>query len=253
MLARQRQAEILARVNAAGAVRVADLARDLRVAEETIRRDLDRLDREGKVVRTHGGALPARDVSHDLPFEARSSAHRDEKVSIARHALQHVSQQDVIALDASSTVHELARILPDMPITVVTNALPATAILLARPRIRVLSTGGFLDTRSRSWLGSFAEHALDRVNINKLFMSAKGVDLTRGLSEVDDAQARVKRRMMDLAEQVFLLVDHSKFGERAAVHQADLGEVDVLITDGAIDAAVAEDLRRLGLTVETAA
>jgi len=252
MLPEQRHREILGRLATTGAVRVADLARALGVAEETIRRDLERLSQEGWLVRTHGGALPNRDVSRDDPFEVRSGAQHEQKKAIARQALRHVSEGDVIALDASSTVHELARILPDTPLTVVTNALPASAVLLPRANIRVLSTGGFLDNASRSWLGWLAEHALERVNINKFFMSSKGVDPTRGLSEVDDAQARVKRRMMELADQIYLLADSSKLGGRAAVFLADIHEVDVLITDGGADPATLESLAAAGVKVEIA-
>jgi DeoR/GlpR family transcriptional regulator of sugar metabolism len=251
MLARQRHREILTRLADIGAVRVAELADSLGVTEETIRRDLDKLGGEGKLVRTHGGALPIRQQSQDLPFSVRSSAHHAEKESIARFALRHISAHDVIALDASSTVHELARVLPDMPLTVVTNALPATAVLMTRSNIRVFSTGGFLDTPSRSWVGSFAEQSLERVNINKLFLSSKGLDLARGLSEVDDAQARVKRRMMDLAEEKYLLIDHSKFGARSAVYLSQVNDVDVLLTDSGADTALLEEIRRVGVRIET--
>lgn len=231
---------------------MARLAGFLGVTEETIRRDLDKLGREGRLVRTHGGAVPVQDASRDLPFEVRRSAHHEDKEAIARRGLAHVCEGDAIALDASSTVHELARLLPDVPMTVVTNALPVTGLLMGCSRMQVLSTGGILDAPTRSWVGSFAERALDRVNINKLFLSSKGVDLTRGLSEIDDAQARVKRHMIDLAEQVLLLVDHSKFGERSAVPLAELNEMDVIITDAGVDAAVLDRLRELGVRVEVA-
>lgn len=242
LLPRQRQDEILARLSEAGAVRVTQLAREFRVTEETIRRDLEKLDRAGKLRRTHGGAVALSDIVHDPPFDERTTAFHEAKMGIARAALAHVEEGDVIALDASSTVHELARALPDMSLTVVTNALPATVLLLDRPQIRLVSTGGHMDAPSRSWVGSFAEATLARLNINKFFMSTKGVDFARGLSEALDDQARVKRAMMDRAETTYLLVDHSKLGATAAVHMADLHEVAAIITDaGAAD----EHLQRL--------
>ena len=138
-------------------------------------------------------------------------------------------------------------------LTVVTNALPVTMMLMGQTCVRVVSTGGILDAPSHSWIGSFAERTLNRVNINMLFLSSKGVDLARGLSEIDDAQARVKRHMIDLAEKVVLLVDHSKFGERSAVHLAELGEMDVIITDAGVAPATLERLRDLDVAVEVAA
>jgi len=252
MLAQQRQREILRRLETAGGARVVDLAKALDVAEETIRRDLEKLGRDGKLIRIHGGAVPLHDPSQDLPFNVRLTANHEAKAAIARQAIRHLAEGDAVALDASSTVHELARALPDMPLTVVTNSLPVTVELLQRPNVRVLSTGGVLDTPSSSWTGSLADELLDRVNINKFFLSSKGLDLERGLSEVDDGQARVKRRMMELAETVYLLVDHSKLGGRSVVSLARLDEVDVVICDAASDPAFLARLGELGVKVEVA-
>lgn len=251
LLADERHREILRRLEAFGAARVTDLARDLEVTEETIRRDLERLDREGLLLRIHGGAVPIQ-RGRDVSFDVRRTANHEAKEAMARTALEHIAEGDVIAFDASSTVHELVRLLPDMNVTVVTNALPATVRLWGLSRVRVVSTGGMLDGPSRSWVGSFAELALERLNINKLFLSSKGVDLERGLSEVDDAQARVKRRMLDLAEQAYLLVDSSKLGGRSVVHLGSLDEIDVLITDDGVSAEWQAALRAANCTVEIA-
>jgi DeoR/GlpR family transcriptional regulator of sugar metabolism len=248
MLASQRHQAILARLAEAGGARVTELAQALGVTEETVRRDLERLQHEGKLLRTHGGAVPA--SSLDLPFDVRHTANIEPKQRIARRALAHLGEGDVVALDASSTVFELAQIIPNMPLTVVTNSLPASGVLVGIPRVRVISTGGSLDPGSRSWLGSLAEHALDRLSVNKLFFSAKGLDLERGLSEVDDQQARIKRRMMELAQHRILLIDHSKFGARSVVLMARVDEVETIITDPAAPAEYVTRLRAAGLNVE---
>lgn len=253
MLAPQRQQEILRRLNLEGVARVADLAGQLEVAEETVRRDLEKLEKEGKLMRTHGGALPVPDSARDLPWELRRSANHEAKVSIAHLAVQHVEEGDVVAMDASATVHEMTRVLPDMLVTVITNSLLSTVRLLNRRRVRVLSTGGVLDDDSASWVGSFAEQALERININKFFLSSKGVDLERGLSEISDAQARVKRRMFDMARRKYLLVDSSKFNLRSVVQLAGLDEVDVVITDAGITPEVRAALENLGKELEVSA
>lgn len=252
MLAKERQTKILTRLHEAGAARVDELARNFDVAEETIRRDLDKLSREGRLIRTHGGAVPLEDFSHDLPFSTRRTAHLEAKRSIARRALAAIQPGEIVAFDASSTVHQLALLIPEIPLTVVTNSLPASALLLRRHNVRVVSTGGNLDGPSFSWIGSVAEQSLDRLNIQKLFLSTKGVDLNRGLSEADDAQARIKRRMMDVAEKIYLLVDHSKLGGKSVVSLAKVTEVDVVITDESADEQIVRDLKNSGLEVEIA-
>lgn len=252
MLAAQRQRRIVEHLASAGGGRVTDLARTFRVTEETIRRDLEKLDRAGKLVRIRGGALQVDERTQDTPFDIRRGANHAAKECIAERALAYVQEGAVLGLDASSTAHELARRLPDMHLTVVTNAFLATAALWARKQVRVLTTGGMLDPASRSWIGSFAEQTLQRVNISTLFLSSKGVDLARGLSELDDAQARVKRRMIELADHVVLLADHSKFGVKSTVFLADLTEVDTVITDAATDVDTLAALRDQGIAVEVA-
>ena len=252
LLAAERQQRIIESLAENDVGRVADFAREFDVTEETIRRDLEKLDRDGKLVRIRGGAIPIAEQTRDTPFEVRRSANHAAKERLARQALTHVRDGSVIGLDASSSAHELACQLPDLHITVVTNAFLASAKLWNRKHTRVLSTGGLLDTSSRSWIGSFAEQALQRVNISTLFLSSKGVDLERGLSEVDDAQARVKRRMIELAEHVVLLADHSKFGIKSAVSFAGLSDVQTVITDSETDSATIDALRELGLNVEIA-
>jgi len=253
MLAAQRQREILTRLGDLGGVRVRSLAQSLNVTEETIRRDLQKLGTAGKLLRIHGGAVPAHDDRRDLPFDLRKTAKLEEKRAIATAALRYVAEGDVIALDASSTAYELARILPDMPLTLVTNSLPIGVALLGCRHLRVVSTGGNLGASSRSFTGSLAEEALGRFNVNKLFFSSKGFDLTRGLSDVSDEQARVKRRMIDVAETKYLLADHSKFGVRSVVFFASLEDVDLVITDERAATAVIDEVIQRGLKVETAA
>jgi DeoR/GlpR family transcriptional regulator of sugar metabolism len=250
MLARQRHQEILDRVGRAGAVRVTELARSLGVAEETIRRDLEKLDSEGKLVRTHGGAVSLPEDRREVPFDVRRGTHSAEKESVARAAARFVDEGDVIALDASSTAYCLARALPDRPLTVLTNSMEVATLLMARPKVQVVSTGGMLDVASQSFVGSFAEEALLRLHIGKLFLSSKGVDLARGLSEAADAHARLKRRMMDLADVTYLLADHSKFGVKSVVFFADVKDVDVVITDRGVDPTLLAELDRRRVRTE---
>ena len=158
----------------------------------------------------------------------------------------------MLALDASSTGHELARRLPDVPLTVLTNSLPAAVMLLGRQQTRVICTGGILEPRSRSLLGSLAEEALRRFHVTKFFLSAKGVCPRRGLSEASDDQARFKQALLDLADQSYLLVDSSKLGVRSVVFYAGVADVDLLITDAAANAAILRELEQLGLRTQLA-
>ncbi len=252
MLAQERHRRILSRIERAGSVRVAPLARELKVTEETIRRDLERLDAAGKLLRTHGGALTVGTDRRELPLRVRETVRIRQKRAIALHAARRIEEGDVVVLDASSTAHELARAMPDLPVTVVTNSLAAALAMADRTRVRVVLTGGVLDWASRSLLGPQAEQSLERFRIRKAFISCQGIDLERGLSVTADEHAGIKRRMMDLAEEVYLLADSSKFGVRAVEFFAPVTEVDVVITDAAADGEMIAKLAALGVRVETA-
>ncbi|MBI3758464.1 MAG: DeoR/GlpR transcriptional regulator, partial [Deltaproteobacteria bacterium] len=188
----------------------------------------------------------------DLPFGVRETVNLAEKRAIAQHAVQHIADGDVIALDASSTARELARLIPDIPLTVVTNSIAVVSALVDRVRVRVISTGGVLDAPSLSYIGPLAEQALGRFHIKKLFLSCQGIDLERGLSVTADEHAGIKRRMIELAERTFLLVDHSKIGVKAVEFFAPVADVDVVLTDSGIDPEFRRTLQELGITVEIA-
>jgi DeoR/GlpR family transcriptional regulator of sugar metabolism len=250
MLARERQLTILKRVLETGSVRVSELARNLSVTEETIRRDLEKLDGEGKLIRIHGGALALDDDSRELPYDVRKTANLPAKRAIARAAVRYVSEGDVLAIDASSTAAELARVLPDVPLTVITNSIVVATLLSHRRRMRLITTGGVLDSPSLSFVGPLAEESLQRFHFNKVFLSSKGVDVVRGLSVAADDHARMKRRMIELADATYLLADHTKFGVKSVVFFADLSNIDVVVTDAAVEPGYVEGVEKLGIQLE---
>ncbi len=251
-LARERRLEILADLEDQGAVRVTDLAERFGVAEETIRRDLDKLCSEGRLARTHGGALSIRSQRIDLPSSVRRNEHSGEKKRIARHALSFIEPHDVLALDASTTVLELVCLLPDMPLTVITYGLDAARLLIDRPQIHVISTGGELDSKSVCLLGPLAEATLRQFTIGKSFCSCKGVDLERGYSEASTLQASIKRLLMQLADRTFMLADHSKFGVRSMAYSGNVQDADVLITDEKTDKTLLKSLEQAGVQISVA-
>ncbi len=252
MLAEERHQRILRRFRDAPAVRVATLARELSVTEETIRRDLERLSRDGKLIRVHGGAVPVDSDRRDPPAALRAIVNLEEKRRIARAALRYVQEGDVIALDASSTAEQLARQLPDRPLTVVTNSLAVPAALADRTQIRTICTGGILDGPSLSFVGAVAEHVLNRFHLVKVFLSTRAVDVVRGLGVNNHEQAALKHRMIELAEQVYLLADASKFEQKAVEFFSPLSEVDLVISDAHLAPAKRRELQDAGVRVEIA-
>lgn len=251
MLAQERYDKIVQLVNERGSIRVTELAELCQVTEETIRRDLDRLEQAGRLRRSHGGAVSVKDQQPEIPYFEREIAQADEKKRIAEEAIKLIQPKDRILLDASTTAWYMAASMPDIPLTVLTNSIKVAMELSSKEKIEVISTGGILASRSLSYVGPLAERSLDAYHVDKAFFSCKGVHLERGISESNELQARIKHKMVGMADQVILLADSSKFGVQAFTHVADLSDVDTIITDGRLSPALLTQLNDKQITVTT--
>ncbi|MEK4236315.1 DeoR/GlpR family DNA-binding transcription regulator [Paenibacillus sp. FSL H7-0714] len=251
MLIADRYERIVELVNERGSIRVSELSTLCQVTEETIRRDLDRLEKAGRLLRSHGGAVSLRDRQPETPYAEREIMNAAEKQQIAREAVMMIKPGDRILLDASTTAWYMASHLPDMPLTVLTNSIRVAAELSGKERIDVISTGGQLSRRSMSFVGHLAERSLELYHVDKMFFSCKGFHLERGASETNELQAMVKRKMISIAEQVILLCDSSKFGIQAFTHVATTSELDVVITDYSPATEQLKQLQELNIAITT--
>lgn len=254
MLVAERYEKIVQLVNDRGSIRVSELSELCQVTEETIRRDLDRLEMAGRLRRSHGGAVSIKDqqpLHPEIPYAEREIIRAEEKRRIAAEAVKLIKPKDRILLDASSTAWYMASSMPDIPLTVLTNSIKVATELAGKEKIEVISTGGILAQRSLSFVGPLAERSLDAYHVDKAFLSCKGVHLERGISESNELQARVKQKMVGMADEVIVLADSSKFGVQAFTHVADLADVDSIVTDRSIDPETLRQLADRSISVTT--
>lgn len=252
MLVAERYEKIVGLVNERGSIRVSELSELCGVTEETIRRDLDKLEQGGRLRRSHGGAVSIKDgqLQHaEIPYAEREITHAEEKRRIAQEAIKLISPGERILLDASTTAWYMAGSVPDVKLTVLTNSIKVSTELSGKERIEVIATGGIVAQRSLSFVGPLAERSLDAYYVDKVFLSCKGVHLDRGISESNELQARIKEKMIGRAEQVILLADSSKFGVQAFTHVAGFDQVNVVITDRRIPKETVESLEARGIQV----
>jgi DeoR/GlpR family transcriptional regulator of sugar metabolism len=252
MLIAERQREIAALVERERSARVTTLARLFKVTEETIRRDLEKLEMDGKLMRSHGGAV-SRSTVFDLPFGEGEISFAAEKAAIAREAVKLIEEGDTILIDASTTALQMARMVPDMPLTVLTNSMQVCVELTSRPRMRVVCTGGTLSPPSLSFVGFRAEQMLSEYHVNRLFFSCTGVDFEHGLSDINESQAVLKQKMTAVAEHAYLMVDRHKFGVKSLKRFGQVSDVKTIITNDTVSPAIVEHLQALGVTVVLAA
>jgi DeoR family transcriptional regulator, L-fucose operon activator len=249
MLAVERHRRILDLVQIQGSARTAEVAESFRVTEETVRRDFEKLESEGHLLRTHGGAMRVEASRRDLPLSSREFENMSEKRAIAGCALSFIQTGDTVLFDASSTVFELARLLPDREVTVLTSALKVAVELAQKPSVQVVLLGGVVSPRSLSCQGPLTDQALECYHVQKAFLSCRGIEMERGLSEANDEQARLKRRMMALADHTYLMADHSKLGLKSSFFFAKPSDIGTLITDREPGEPIRSALRSSGTRI----
>ena len=231
MLAAERQTRIIQTLNRFGSVRTTELADRLDVTDETIRRDLEQLHNEGVLRRTHGGAVRVSDEREELPHDARQIRNHEEKQELARAALEVIRPDDVLYFDASSTCYELARLIRDMPLTVITHSQLVINQLSRYDCIELICIGGDYDRKSLSFVGPAAQRAAQRYRIDKMFCSGNGIDAQLGISEVNEWQATIKELVIGYSQQVYYLADYTKIGRVSTYNFAACESVNVLFTN----------------------
>jgi len=230
-------------------LRTIELAKHFDVTDETIRRDLEFLDAENKLIRTHGGALRIEKRGTAQPMTQRLQVNRSQKREIAQKALKYIKEGETIFLDASSTVLALAEALPDIPLTVITNAHDCIVPIMSKTKITLIATGGKLDRFSHSYAGASNWALVKKFSVDKAFFSCNGVDIERGASEVAEIQAEFKENVLPLCGERILLCDATKLGVRSTRFFAGIDVIDRVITDSAADPAFLEKLEAAGVQV----
>ena len=231
MLRHERAQQILALLSQRGSMTVDALSRELYVSQPTIRRDLSQMQREGLLVRTHGGAVALGDGKAEIPVSMRSTLHMPEKLRLDRTAAQLVKNGSVLFIDASSTaLHIIDHLSAFDGLKVITNSMQAL-LLLNKYGIRAYCTGGQLIGQSLAFAGSAAERMIADFNIDIMFFSSSGVSERGWIVDYGEEETELRRMVLRQSAKTVFLCDHSKFGVASTYNVARLSDVDVIITD----------------------
>jgi DeoR family transcriptional regulator of aga operon len=250
MLNEERRREILALLNRDGRVLVKDLARHFRISQITIRKDLEFLDGQGVVQRTHGGALPLQaGALLDPSLREKEKLHRKQKILIAEAAASLVEEGQSVLLDSGTTTTAIARALKEMAqLTVITNAINIAAEL-AGTNVEVILTGGMLRKNSFSLVGPLAERTLRQLSADVLFLGVDGFDTKAGLFTPNLLESEVNRAMVEIARRTIAVCDSSKFGRRSLCNIMPVTAVQEVITDKQIPKSDLQALKEAGVRV----
>jgi DeoR family transcriptional regulator, aga operon transcriptional repressor len=227
----ERFSEVLESLAADGSLDVVATAERLGVSASTIRRDLQVLEEQRMLTRTHGGAV-AHDVLYELPLRYKAARKQEEKRRIAANAAMRVDDGAVVGLTGGTTTTEVARALVERrAITVVTNALNIAGELAIRADVKLVVTGGTARTESYELVGPVAERALEGINLDIAFVGVDGISVASGLTTHHEIEAGTNRAMIRRARHVVAVADSSKLDRAAFAQICPLAEIDELITD----------------------
>jgi len=234
-----------------GSVGVADLASELDVSAATVRRDLEFLEHQRMLTRTHGGAV-AQGVLYELPLRYKSARHQEEKKRIAAEAASRVADGVAIGLTGGTTTTEVARAVIDRQrLTVVTNALNIASELAIRPNLKLVVTGGYARPESYELVGPLAEQALAGLNLDVVFLGVDGISPTAGITTHHEVEAHTNLALIERARHVVVVTDSSKIGFVAFAQICPIDRVHEVITDAGADRGLLAELREAGVVVVT--
>ncbi|MBR5451854.1 MAG: DeoR/GlpR transcriptional regulator [Clostridia bacterium] len=232
MLAIERRSAILSKLVVEGKVLVSDLSREFGVTEETIRRDLEKLDKDGLVHKTYGGAVKAENINLDLPFQVRKQKNVDMKQHIAAVIASTINDGAYLMLDSSTTaLCVIKHIMNRKDITIITNSIEILIELCNKSDWNIISTGGALKQGGLSLVGYQAEKMLSGFHVDMAICSCKGIDAEVGVTDSNERDSAVKTAMFQSAKKRVLAVDSTKFDKASFVKVCDLSYVDTVVTD----------------------
>lgn len=250
MLALERQKRILELLSIEGAVMVSKLSQELCVTEETVRRDLEKLEAKEMLRRTHGGALPMDEGNYEFSLEKRKTLNVESKQALARKAIQYIATGDTVFLDASTTTFYMAKELKTMKnITIITNSIRVINELSGVEGIKVIAVGGIV-SNNQSLVGAMAENYItDNYFADKMFFSSRGIGENSIILESNEQECFIKQSMLKNSRTHYYLCDKSKIGRVGYMRLSTFENVQYLITDALVDGQLKATLDEFGVGV----
>ena len=251
MLGEERREYILNLIKKTGSIKAVDIAKTLDISETTIRRDLNRLSKKKLIRRTHGGAMSIITVGQEMKFDIQKEKFIKEKKKISLAAAMLIEEDDVIFIEAGTTGLQIAiNITNKKNLTIITNSCDiATMLGKTNSDYTIILSGGILKTDTHSLIGPLADSTIKKINVDKAFIGITGIDLEKGITAADQVEAQTKKNIIDSAEKVIALCDHSKLGHISINFVVQPEEIDTLITDNEADQKFIKKIKELGIEV----
>lgn len=236
MHAIERAEYILSMLEKNKVVMVTDLSREMGVTEETVRKDLEKLEKQEKLNRVHGGAYLNEGFGNETPISVRSKVMQEEKKLLASLCMQWIHEKSSIFLDCSTTALHIAKKLADFPgkLTVMTNSLAVAKEIDANPQIRLILFGGELNRDREAFEGQTVLEQMKTCFINYAFVSSAGCSLEAGITDSTREEADIRRQVLKQAKHKILVVDNTKIGRNEVYVIGELEQLSQVVVDHSI-------------------
>jgi DeoR/GlpR family transcriptional regulator of sugar metabolism len=235
VLAQERRQKVLDLVSRRGFVSLNDLSRTLKVSESTLRRDLDHWRELGQVKRIHGGAMHVGENAPLPALEDRSASQIEEKRTIARVAAARIRDGDAVLLDGGTTTLEVARLLVGRSLQIVTNSLPIANLFASSRETDLVMLGGYVYPKTGVALGPLTVRMMEDIHVHQTILSVGGIT-SKGLFNSNLLLAETERQMLQCADEVVVVADHTKIGRQALAFLCEQTAIHTLIIDADLTA-----------------
>lgn len=227
-----------------------ELAELMSVSHMTVRRDIQLLEEEGKVITINGGVKLNNQLKLELPWREKAELHHDIKRDMGQLAAMLIEPGQTLYLDAGTSLFEVAKAIVASQcfnLTIVTNDFSISHYLMDMQHITLYHTGGLVDQRNRSCLGKSAADFLRTINIDVAFLSSSSWDTQRGMSTPNEGKATVKEAALTVSRRRVLVCDSSKFGKYGMFHICELSQLTDIISDNQLPFSAQESITQLGV------
>lgn len=236
MFAEERKREILRLISQQKKVKTLELSQIFSVSEPTIRRDINELEEQGLLIRTHGGALALDHTEVEASYSEKKDRFSCEKEEIGILAAALIKDHDTVLLDSGTTTLAIAKALKARQITVLTNSLDIAVALEEKPEVDIVVLGGQMRWNTRALVGPIPEKVLEGFRVNLAFVGANGFN-EKGFMTPNLVEAQTKRKMIEIADRAFVVADSHKYGKTQLCVIATLDQVSGIISDHRLDEA----------------
>jgi DeoR family fructose operon transcriptional repressor len=247
MYAMERYRSIVERVRGKGRASVNDLADHLDVAPETIRRDLSYLEKQGLVQRVHGGAIP---VWLEPTVDLKNSIQQAEKLRIAKAVISLLPENGTVILDSGTTTAQIVPLIPnDAHLRIITNSPDHAVSLMEKENVEIILAGGRVRKGTRACVDQWAIDTFEGLVADLAIIATNGISLARGLTTPEPAEGAVKSSMIKAAKKVLVVADHTKFTQDHFVKFGEIKDINLIITDEAVDQGAIAQIETTGIKV----